>query len=313
MVDKLIYTVTLNPAFDMTVYLDELVKGDVNRSIKSLIDIGGKGINVSKVIKSIGGESIALGFLGQENRGNFTKQLDRLGIKHDFIYVEGETRTNIKLVENKFDIFTDINQKGFGITIENIDKLFEKIKYYARQGDIFVLSGSLPEGADNNIYFELIKLLKNIGAITILDADGEALKNGLLAKPDIVKPNINELRMIMDFKDDLNSIASVGKELISQGTEKAVISMGGNGAFYVTRDKILYAYPERVEVKSTVGAGDAMVAAIAFGESKNMEDEEVFRLAVSSATASIIEEGTKSPKLENINKLMKKIKIERWM
>lgn len=313
MVDKLIYTVTLNPAFDMTVYLDELVKGDVNRSIKSLIDIGGKGINVSKVIKSIGGESIALGFLGQENRGNFTKQLDRLGIKHDFIYVEGETRTNIKLVENKFDIFTDINQKGFGITIEDINKLFEKIKYYARQGDIFVLSGSLPEGADNNIYFELIKLLKNIGAITILDADGEALKNGLLAKPDIVKPNINELRMIMDFKDDLNSIASVGKELISQGTEKAVISMGGNGAFYVTRDKIFYAYPERVEVKSTVGAGDAMVAAIAFGESKNMEDEEVFRLAVSSATAAIIEEGTKSPKLENINKLMKKIKIERWM
>ncbi|MDO6355476.1 1-phosphofructokinase [Caloramator sp. CAR-1] len=309
----MIYTVTLNPAFDMTVYLDELVKGDVNRSIKSLIDIGGKGINVSKVIKSLGGESIALGFLGQENRGNFIKQLDRLGIKHDFIYVEGETRTNIKLVENKFDIFTDINQKGFGITIEDIDKLFEKIKYYARQGDIFVLSGSLPEGADNNIYFELIKLLKNIGAITILDADGEALKNGLLAKPDIVKPNINELRMIMDFKDDLNSIASVGKELISQGTEKAVISMGGNGAFYVTRDKIFYAYPERVEVKSTVGAGDAMVAAIAFGESKNMEDEEVFRLAVSSATASIIEEGTKSPNLENINKLMKKIKIERWM
>lgn len=309
----MIYTVTLNPAFDMTVYLDELVKGDVNRSIKSLIDIGGKGINVSKVIKSIGGESIALGFLGQENRGNFTKQLDRLGIKHDFIYVEGETRTNIKLVENKFNIFTDINQKGFGITMEDIDKLFEKIKYYARQGDIFVLSGSLPEGADNNIYFELIKLLKNIGAITILDADGEALKNGLLAKPDIVKPNINELRMIMDFKDDLNSIASVGKELISQGTEKAVISMGGNGAFYVTRDKIFYAYPERVEVKSTVGAGDAMVAAIAFGESKNMEDEEVFRLAVSSATAAIIEEGTKSPKLENINKLMKKIKIERWM
>lgn len=309
----MIYTVTLNPAFDMTVYLDELIKGDVNRSIKSIIDIGGKGINVSKVIKSLGGESIALGFLGVENRHNFTNYLDKLQIKHDFIYVEGETRTNIKLVENKLGIFTDINQKGFGVSNEDIEKLFEKIKYFARQGDIFVLSGSLPEGVDNDIYFELINLLKKIGAVTVLDADGEALKNGLLAKPDIVKPNINELKMIFDFKDDLDSIVSVGKELIRQGIKKAVISMGDKGAFYVTRDKIFYAYPQKVEVKSTVGAGDAMVAAIAFGNSKNMEDEDIFRLAVSSATASIIEEGTKSPKLENINELMKKIKIERWM
>ncbi|MCX7903161.1 MAG: 1-phosphofructokinase [Caloramator sp.] len=309
----MIYTVTLNPAFDMTVYLDELIKGDVNRSIKSIIDIGGKGINVSKVIKSLGGESISLGFLGVENRHNFTNYLDRLEIKHDFICVEGETRTNIKLVENKLGIFTDINQKGFGVSKKDIEKLFEKIKYFARQGDIFVLSGSLPEGVNNDIYFELITFLKNVGAVTVLDADGEALKNGLLAKPDIVKPNINELKMIFDFKDDLNSIVSVGKELIRQGIKKAVISMGDKGAFYVTRDKIFYAYPQKVEVKSTVGAGDAMVAAIAFGKSKNMEDEDIFRLAVSSATASIIEEGTKSPKLENINELMKKIKIERWM
>ncbi|KRQ86157.1 Tagatose-6-phosphate kinase [Caloramator mitchellensis] len=309
----MIYTVTLNPAFDKTIYLDELIKGHVNRSVKSIMDIGGKGINVSKVIKSLGGESIALGFIGDENKDKFIKCLNSMGIKNDLVFVAGETRTNIKIVETKANIYTDINQRGFSITPEDLEELLSKLRSYAREGDIFVLSGSLPAGVDNDVYMNLINILKEKGAIIILDADGEALKNGLAAKPDIVKPNINELRMIYEFDDDFNSIVSVGREIIKQGVKKVIISMGNKGAFYIIEDEVFYAKPQRVEVKSTVGAGDSMVAAISFGISKYMEDKEIFKLAVSSATAAIIEEGTKAPSRENVDELMKKVSIERWM
>jgi len=308
----LIYTVTLNPAVDMTIYIDRLEKGQVNRSNHYMIDAGGKGINVSKVIKALGEESIALGFLGEENKEWFLKYLQRFGIKNDFIFVKGLTRTNIKIVELETKEYTDLNQPGFEITENDKQSLFEKIENTAKKDDIFVLSGSLPANADEEMYFEMIEKLKQKGAIVIFDAEGQALKSGVEARPDVIKPNIHEFKTLFDVdENDINSVIGSAKKLIEMGLKIVLVSMGANGAIFVSESTALYAKPFKVDVKSTVGAGDSMVAAIAYGIFKKMSEKEMFRLACACAAAKISKEGVRAPEKNQVDYYFKKIELER--
>ncbi|QAV33195.1 fructose-1-phosphate kinase [Fervidobacterium changbaicum] len=308
----MIYTVTLNPAIDITIYLNRLEKGQINRSNGYVIDAGGKGINVSKVIKVLGEESVALGFLGKENSGWFLEYLQRFSIENDFVFVNGLTRTNIKIVELGDGQHTDLNQPGFEIT--EIDKLavFEKIESKARYGDIFVLSGSLPTNADSKMYFEIIKSLKQKGVTVIFDADGQALKEGIKAKPDVIKPNIHEFKTLFNVDEsDTNSIVKAAKSLVAEGIKVVLISLGANGSIFVTENLVLYAKPLKVDVKSTTGAGDSMVAAIAYGFSKKMSKQQLFKLACACATAKVVEEGNKPPEMKQIDYFFENVEIER--
>lgn len=306
---KLIYTITLNPALDRTIILDELCPGNVNRSQKTILDAGGKGINVSKVINNLNEETCIFGFIGNENKDTFLKKIEELNIKHEFIEVEGETRTNIKIVETKKSIFTDINQTGFEVFDFDIKKLVYKIKNRVKKGDVVVLSGSLPVGVSPDIYKNLICILKETGAKTILDAEGEALKLGIEAHPDVIKPNINELKGLVDVVGDMESIISGTKKIIGK-EGKAVISMGSKGALCVC-ENIYFIPPVRVNVKSTVGAGDSMVAALAIGLEKNMDFSEAFKLSAAASTAKITLEGTKAPSKDKIKAMLPLIKLER--
>ncbi|ADQ03693.1 1-phosphofructokinase [Caldicellulosiruptor owensensis OL] len=308
----MIYTVTLNPAIDMTVYIDTLKKGQVNRSRYCLMDAGGKGINVSKVIKALGGQSIVLGFLGNDNKDWFLKYLKEMQLDFDFIFVDGLTRTNIKIVETSQKIYTDLNQNGFEVKKKDINHLFEKIDKIAKADDIFVVSGSLPPGADEEVYAELIRILKQKGAKVIFDADGKALKSGVLEKPDVMKPNIHEFKCLFDVdENDLNSIVNSAKKLIESGIKKVLISMGAKGAVFVTENMELFAKAAEAKIKSTTGAGDSMVAAISYGLSQNMDDVSIFKLALACAAAKVSKEGVKPPEKKEIKKFLEKISLEK--
>lgn len=306
----MIYTITLNPAIDKTIILDSLKKGQVNRSIYSRDDAGGKGINVAKVIKNLGYDVCAMGLIGEENKEDIYKKLEKGKIKYEFIEVDGETRTNIKIVEKEAGIFTDINQAGFEAENKDVERLTSLIESKIKDGDVVVLSGSIPKGIDGDIYKFMIRKFKEKGAKVIFDADGEVLRYGLEECPYLIKPNINELKSIINCNDDIESIKKATKELVDRGI-KTVVSMGEKGALYIDDQNGLLAKPIKVDVKSTVGAGDSMVAAFAIGIHENMAIEETFRLAVASSTAKITKEGSLPPSREEILKYIELVEIQR--
>lgn len=310
--DNLIYTVTLNPALDNTIILDSLILGHVNRSTKSITDVGGKGINVSKVVRVLDGEGCALGFLGKDNSDVFIKYLDDLDIDNDFVFVEGETRRNIKVIETSNNVYTDINQAGFEVSKEDVEGIINNIITHPKSGDIVVLSGSLPKGVDKDIYLRIITELKSKNIKTVLDADGEVLKISLNAKPYLIKPNINELRNIFEFnEEDINEVIRIASEILHSGIEMVVISMGEKGSLFVDKENVLLAHPVKIDVKSTVGAGDSMVGGLVYGLDKNYSSQDIFKLASSCATAKVAKEGSKPPNKDEIDSMMSRVVIEK--
>lgn len=308
----MIYTVTLNPALDNTIILDSLTLGHVNRSTKSITDVGGKGINVSKVVRVLDGESCTLGFLGQDNSDIFIKYLKDLDIANDFVFVKGETRRNIKIAETSKNVYTDINQQGFEVTNEDVESVLNKISTLLKSDDIVVLSGSLPKGVGKDIYYRIITDLKSKNIKTVLDADGEVLKISLYAKPYLIKPNINELKDIFQFnEEDINEVIRIASEIVNSGIEMVVISMGEKGSLFVDKDNVLLAHPVKIDVKSTVGAGDSMVGGLVYGLDKNYSSQDIFKLASACATAKVAKEGSKPPTKDEIYSMMNRVVIEK--
>lgn len=301
----------MNPAIDKTIFLDSLKKGEVNRIKKSIKDVGGKGINVSKVLKVLGKESIVLGFLGRDNKKCFIDFLEDVKIEHDFIIVDGESRTNLKIIELDCDIHTDINDIGFSVGEESVNLLLNRISSL-NEDDVVVLSGSIPSGVSNDIYKNIIEILNNKNVKVILDADGKALIEGIKAKPYMIKPNIYELKNIINFdENNMDSIIEVGKKLVNQGIEKVLVSMGEKGSLYITKNDVFYSNPLKLEVKSTVGAGDAMVAALAYGIKEKLLDQEILRLASACAFCAVITEGSKMLNKTTIETIKQQITINR--
>ena len=188
----MIVTVTMNPAIDKTVDIDALERGGLNRIKKVEYDAGGKGINVSKTIRELGGTSVAAGFLGGNAGRTIESVLNEKGIQHDFIWVEGETRTNTKVFETTGEV-TELNEPGPEISPAQMEQLIKKLEEYAGAETLFILAGSIPHGVDKGIYAEIIRRVHAHGAKVLLDADGELFRNALDAGPDLIKPNRVEL------------------------------------------------------------------------------------------------------------------------
>ena len=194
----MIITVTMNPAIDKTVDIEKLQPGGLNRIQRVEYDAGGKGINVSKTIRELGGSSIAAGFLGGNAGRTIETVLQEKGIQHDFIWVDGETRTNTKVYEKTGEV-TELNEPGPQITGEAVEQLLQKLEGYADEKALFILAGSIPNGVDKNIYAEITKRVHARGARVLMDADGELFRNALKAGPDIIKPNRVELEEYAGF------------------------------------------------------------------------------------------------------------------
>lgn len=305
----MIYTVTLNPALDKTVEIPSLTVDSVNRITTMRTDPGGKGINVSKVIKKLGGESTAAGILGGSTGRAICTALEAMEIKTGFWFVEGETRTNLKVIDPVNHTNTDLNEPGITVSEETLSGLLQELLLEVNQGDIVVLSGSLPKGSPKDTYAVWVRACKKAGAKVILDADGELLAEGLKASPYLIKPNNHELSALLGKKLETPAeLEKAARALMKEhGITKIVVSMGGAGALYITEEETLYAEGLKVPVKSTVGAGDSVVAALAVSEESGRSLEETVRLSTACGAANVMCSGTQAAEYEAITELMPKV------
>lgn len=308
----MIYTVTLNPAVDKTVEINDFSAGKVNRVSSVRLDAGGKGINVSKVISSLGGRSIAMGILGGASGGFIKDYLDCRGIDSDFVFIDEETRTNLKVVDSLKGTNTDINEPGPLVNSDDLDMLLQKLLDRVREDSIVVFSGSVPDNLDKTIYARWIGEIKEKGAATILDADRELLKNGIKAGPYLVKPNIYELGELFDTAiEEAEQAERYARQLVVDfGIELAAVSLGEKGALYVDKKRSLLAHGIKVDVKSTVGAGDALVAALAYSIDTKAGFEAAARLATACSAANVTTAGTQAADWSLIDDLQERVVLE---
>ncbi len=307
----MIITVTMNPAIDKTVDLEHMAHGGLNRVKNVIIDAGGKGINVSKTIKELGGETIATGFVGGSGGMLIKKVLQDQGIQSDFVEIKNEVRTNLKVVEADGNV-TEFNEPGPQVTGEELEALTQKLLSYANKEALFVLAGSIPNGISKTIYQTLTYKLKEKGAKVFVDADGELFIQSLEAGPDIIKPNRHELEEYYhkDYRVDETELIDMGQSLLEKGIGMIAISLGQMGGLFITKDKILRCPGLKVEAHSTVGAGDAMVAALSYGYDQGLTLEEGAKLGIATSAGAVTTKGTKPPKRELVDALLKEAKAE---
>ena len=304
----MIITVTLNPALDKTVEIPDFSLDAVNRITAMRTDPGGKGLNVSKVIAKLGGTSTVVGVLGGTTGRRIADAMDALGIACQFTFVEGETRTNLKVIDPARHTNTDLNEPGLTVDQETLDHMRAALVAAVRPGDIVVLSGSLPKGAPADTYGSWTAACRTAGARVFLDADGEPLAHGLAAKPYLAKPNNHELSRLtgraLETADDLLAAA---RTLIADGVERVVVSMGGDGALFVSANRAYRAEGLRVPVGSTVGAGDSMVAALAYAAEQGMADADTVRLAVATSAANVMCSGSQAAERSAVDELLPRV------
>jgi 1-phosphofructokinase len=279
----MIYTVTLNPSLDYIVELDQVALGELNRTNKETKFPGGKGINVSQVLKRLDVNSKALGFLGGFTGNYIEDYLHSLEIQTDFVRISEDTRINVKL---KSTLETEINAKGPRITTENFEALKSKIHELTSE-DLLVLAGSIPSSLPDSTYEELVEICYENGAKFVVDAEGDLLKKVLRFKPFLIKPNHHELGDL--FNTEITSCEEVipyGKELIKNGAQNVIVSLADKGAVLITKDTAIIASVPQGKVQSSVGAGDTMVAGFIATYKKTNSIEEAFRFSVAAGSAT---------------------------
>ncbi|GAB6155412.1 1-phosphofructokinase [Desulfosporosinus burensis] len=308
-----IVTITLNPAIDQTLYFSQFQVGQVNRVGRKCLDPAGKGINVAKVIQSLGHDVAVSGFLGRENANFFEQYFLAAGISDHFIKVDGATRVNTKIIDEGTGQVSELNFPGIQYNTSNFQELKNVIMQLTEEAKLFVLSGSLPENAPLDLYGELTEILKSYDCKVFLDTSGGALAEGLKAKPYAIKPNLTELEQLMgqSLEQERDVLYAV-ETLISGGITKVVISLGGNGALIADGRQRLLVRPPDVRVSSTVGAGDALVAGMVYGEAQGMSLEEQARWATAVAAASVAQQGTQAGQLYEVEKLIPNVIIKEW-
>ncbi len=261
------------------------------------------------MIQKLGRKSVAAGILGGDTGNAILSALEAMGLETSFRFVEGETRTNLKIVDPAEHTNTDINEPGITLSEEILDSYLKELLEKLVPGDIMVLSGSLPMGSPKDTYYTWVKACKEAGAKVILDADGELFAAGIKASPYLIKPNDHELSGFMGRTLSTPAeLAKAARQMMeSYGIEKIVVSMGGAGALFVTKEDTIYAEGLKVPVGSTVGAGDSVVAALAVAEEAGMSLEDTVRLATATGAANVMCSGTQAAEYDVIQGLIPKV------
>ena len=295
----MIYTVTLNPALDYVVQVEEFTLGAVNRTAGEQIYPGGKGINVSVVLNTLGYDSVALGFIAGFTGNQLIRELQKKGVRNDFISVErGMTRINVKVKGGKETEINGIGPEVPAIAAQVLQIQMERLK----AGDVLVLSGSVPKTLPENIYEKLMARLEERNVLVIVDTSGEALTNTLRYKPFLIKPNHHELGQIFNVEISDKETAKVYAEKLQQmGARNVLVSMAEKGALLLDETGNIYSCdaPKGV-VKNSVGAGDSMVAGFVAAFLETKDYERAFQMGVAAGSASAFSEylPTKSDILE---------------
>mgnify|MGYP000599273841 CR=1 FL=1 len=285
----MIYTVTFNPSLDYIVDVTDFKTGVVNRTTGEKIFAGGKGINVSMVLKNLGMSNTSLGFTAGFTGNEIKRLLAKKGVDTDFIEVEdGISRINVKLRSNEE---SEINGQGPVITEDNIKKLYEKLDCL-KESDVLVLAGSIPDVMPSSMYMDIMKHLEGRGINIVVDATRNLLTNVLAYKPFLIKPNNHELGEIFGVEiTDKDDVIKYAKKLQEKGARNVLISMAGEGAVLVSEDKSVFmAEAPKGTLINGVGAGDSMVAGFLAGWMKSHDYKEAFRMGVACGSASAFSE-----------------------
>jgi len=308
----MIATVTLNPSLDKIVTVEELVVDEANRWTSLRRDPGGKGINVSRVVHELGGETIAYGFIGGIDGETLKQLLQQQGVPFGFTPIKGEIRSNFIITDLKTRRQTRIDAPGPNISRDELGKLIDKITRIKPKPDFLVLAGSVPPGVPADIYRQLIEKAKESGIKTVLDSDNKWLKEGIKAKPHVIKPNVHEAEELLEvqLRDEVAIIEAV-KTLVSKGIEVAAISRGKDGLIVATKEKVLKVTSPQVEVRSTVGAGDSAIAGLVLKLSQGHGIEEASQWAAAAGTAATLTPGTELCRREDVERLLPQVKVER--
>ena len=306
----MITTICLNPCFDRTVEVDSLQISRVNRIRSARDDLGGKGINVAVVARRLGLDVQCLGLMGAEGSAELEEMMDREGLKHHFLSVPGRVRTNMKIYSRDGQGVTELNEPGAAVSEAELDAFFRMAREKTADCDIVVLTGSLPPGCPEGTYRDLMNALE--GKRCILDTEGKELELAAKgAKPFLIKPNLREMESTLGIElRTMRTIRDAALLFIRLGVEHAVVSMGEMGAMYVSEKKTLFAPALRVEAKSTVGAGDAMIGGMLMGFEKEKDMGKAFRYGIAAGAASVMTEGTQLIRKADFEALMDQVKIQ---
>ncbi len=291
----MIYTVTFNPSLDYVVTVEHFTYGIVNRTKEEIIFPGGKGINVSMVLKNLGHENTALGFLAGFTGRELQRLLEEKGIETDFIVVEkGMSRINVKL---RSEQESEINGQGPVISQEDIKKMYGKLDAL-KDGDILVLAGSIPDVMPGSMYMDIMEYLQNKKLKIVVDATKDLLVNVLPYHPFLIKPNNHELGEIFGVTlKDKDEVITYAKKMQEKGARNVLVSMAGEGAVFVAEDgSIFKAEAPKGKVVNSVGAGDSMVAGFLAGFLETGEYKEAFRMGLCTGSASAFSENLATKK-----------------
>ncbi|NYZ12823.1 1-phosphofructokinase [Azospirillum sp. RWY-5-1] len=306
-----VVTVTLNAAVDQTLDVPGFTAGAVNRALSETRTAGGKGINVAAFLSGGPAPVTAIGFLGADNTAVFETLFRDRRIADRCLRVPGSSRTNVKVVDREGGSVTDINLPGPRIPDTAWRALLDGLDELGALNGVFVLAGSVPAGLTDSAYAEIIPVLRRHGAFVTLDASGAPLRHAMAAKPDMIKPNAHELSELLGRplggRDDVTAAA---RELAAQGVALVVVSLGADGAVFVERGRALHAQPPRVEVASTVGAGDAMVAGVLAARLAGGDLEDCARRGTAYAAGTLSLLGPELPPPPRIAELMAGVRIE---
>lgn len=301
----MIVTVTLNPAVDRVVVLYELRLGDTNRVYDGQIDPGGKGVNVSRVIRELGGESLATGFVAG-SLGNFIEaSLNRAGIADAFIHTPGQTRQNLAIVETCCQRHTMLNEPGPDTDPKFVRRLERQLIQRVHSGDWVVLAGSVPPRISPSVYHDLTNLLHGLSAKVCLDTDGEPLIEGIRARPELVKPNREELQRLVGTPVATEAqVLHAAEDLRRRGIEYVVVSLGRQGSVAVGPTGAWRAIPPPIKTVSAVGSGDSLVAGLVLALSRGESLAEGLRMGTAAGAATAMRPGTRLARAEDIQRLL---------
>ena len=306
----MIYTLTLNPAVDRELAVDKIVFDTVLRASEWRVDCGGKGFNVARMLQSLGTSSVALGFAAGKSGELLDDALRSLGIETDFVWIGGETRTNVSIVSADHAHHVKVNEPGPTVSETDLAKLIQKVRDLARPDDGWVLAGSLPPGVPPAFYAEIITILQSAGARVFLDTSDEALRQSCGAKPFLVKPNAAEAQELTGLPINTPAeIAAVGAAIQAMGPGNVIISLGKQGALLVDGQKAwLAASPEIVE-RNPIGAGDSMVAGLVWGLSQGHSMPEALCRGIACGAATASQGGTAVGSLVQVNELLSQVRL----
>lgn len=308
----MITSVSLNPSIDRTLTVEGFKPGGLNRVLAKRDIAGGKGINVALTVSGLGLDAECVGFMFQDGASLFEKRLMLNSTPYEFIWCEGGVRTNIKVFDRSAGVITELNESGMPVGEEDLARMVDLVVRHAEDSDYLILSGSMPTGCPKDFYRTLMGAVDGLGCRCVLDAEGESLKYGLEGKPFMIKPNRYELEMMIGRKlGGIADIRDAALRYIDKGVEVVAVSLGADGALITDGAETLFAPRVNIEVKGTVGAGDAMVAGLAAGFMAERGLEECFRMGVACASTRCITEGYKAVDKTLYKAMLDMVKIER--